>query len=207
MIADDSVEIKVLSIISPSIESMGYEIVRVRMQGSGDARALQIMVDRKDGKMIVIEDCEKVSKHVSAVLDVEDPIPEAYNLEVSSPGVDRPLTRLKDFEKFAGFEVKIDTKNKIAGQAKFRGNLIGVEGDEVLLGLNIVDLANPEKPKQVRLAFDDIRNAKLVLTNELMKYFEKQLKKELKEAGGESLEEEVRKPKKGKKKTDLEVKD
>lgn len=174
MLAEDSTELKVLEILSPSVESMGYEIVRIKLNGSGAAKALQVMIDRVDGKSIVVEDCEKVSKHVSALLDVEDPIQEAYNLEISSPGVDRPLTRLKDFVKFAGFDVKLETRAKIDGQAKFRGKIAGCEGDEVLLDLNIIDMANPSSPKKVRIKFNDIRTAKLVLTDELMKFYTKE---------------------------------
>lgn len=173
VLAEDSIEIKILELLAPSVLNMGYEIVRVKLQGSGDARSLQIMMERLDEKMIVVEDCEKVSKHISALLDVEDPIQDAYNLEVSSPGVDRPLTRLKDFTRFAGFEVKLESKSKIDGQGKFRGKLVGLEGEDVILDLNIIDMANPGVPKQVRIAFNNIRNAKLVLTDELMAAFAK----------------------------------
>lgn len=178
MLAEDSIEIKVLNILSASVEAMGYEIVRVRVQGSGESKALQVMIDRTDGKIVNVEDCEKVSKQVSALLDVEDPIEEAYNLEVSSPGLDRPLTRQKDFITYAGLEIKLESKGKIDGQAKFRGKLIGMEGSDVLLDLNIIDLTSPEKAKRVKIGFDNIRNAKLVLTDELMAEYAKKLKKE-----------------------------
>jgi ribosome maturation factor RimP len=168
MRAEESVEVKILELLSPSVESMGYEIVRVRMQGVGDDKAVQIMIERVDGAIITVEDCEKVSKHVSAILDVEDPISDAYNLEVSSPGIDRPLTRLKDFARYSGHEVKLESRNKIDGQAKFRGKLVCVEDANVVLDMNIVDLANPQMPKRVKIEFDNIRSAKLVLTNELM---------------------------------------
>ena len=172
MLAEDTIEIKILELIAPSALSMGYEIVRIRMQGSGEAKSLQVMIERADGKMIAVEDCEKVSKHVSALLDVEDPITDAYNLEVSSPGVDRPLTRLKDFSKFAGFEVKLESKGKIDGQAKFRGKLVGLEAEDVVMDLNIIDLANPGVPKRVKIGFNNIRNAKLILTDELMSAYQ-----------------------------------
>ena len=178
MLAEDSIEVKILNIINSSVESMGYEIVRVRLQGSGEGKVLQVMIDRADGKMIGVEDCEKVSRHISALLDVEDPIEDAYNLEVSSPGVDRPLTRLKDFAQFAGFEIKLEAKKKIEGQGKFRGKLAGVDGEDVLLDLNVVDLASPDKPKQVKIAFDNIKNAKLLLTDELMDHFSKNMNTE-----------------------------
>jgi ribosome maturation factor RimP len=175
MLAEDALEVKVVGIISGSLLAMGYEVVRVKMQGAGSAKALQIMIERVDGKLIAVEDCEKVSQHVSALLDVEDPISEAYNLEVSSPGVDRPLTRLKDFAKYAGFDIKLESKGKIDGQAKFRGKLIGLDGDVVLMDLNVVDLANPGVPKRVRVDFNNIRNAKLVLTDALMDAFTQEI--------------------------------
>ncbi len=173
MLAEGSIEAKILELVSHSIENMGYEVVRVRMQGSGASSALQIMIDRLDGKTITVDDCEKVSKHVSAVLDVADPIADAYNLEISSPGVDRPLTRKKDFIKFAGLEVKLESRDKIDGQAKFRGKLIGVEDETVLLDLNIIDMTDPGTAKQVKIEFNNIKNAKLVLTDELMAAFSK----------------------------------
>jgi ribosome maturation factor RimP len=175
MLAQDTVEIKIAELILPSLLNMGYELVRIKIQGSGAAKALQIMVDRVDGKLIAVEDCEKVSTHVSAILDVEDPIADAYNLEISSAGVDRPLTRLKDFAKYAGFEIKLESIAKIEGQAKFRGKLVGLDGQEVVIDLNIVDMANPDKQKQLKIGFANIRSAKLVLTDELMDAFSKGL--------------------------------
>lgn len=171
MLAEDTIEVKILQLLAPSIENMGYEVVRVRMQGSGSAKALQVMIDRTDGKMIGVEDCEKVSKHISALLDVEDPIDTSYNLEVSSPGVDRPLTRLKDFIRYAGFEIKLEANSKIDGQAKFRGNLVGLENENIVMDLNIIDITNPGMPKRVKIPFSNLRNAKLVLTDELMAAF------------------------------------
>lgn len=173
MLAEDTIEIKVLDMLSPSIQSMGYEIVRIKLNGSGAARALQVMIDRADEKAITVDDCEKVSKHVSALLDVDDPIQEGYNLEVSSPGIDRPLTRLKDFIRFSGFDAKIDSRIKIEGQGKFRGKLVGCEGEEILLDLNVVDMANPSVPKRVKINFNNVRSAKLVLTDELMDFYAK----------------------------------
>jgi len=175
MLAEDTIEMKIVELLSSSVLAMGYEIVRVKMQGSGGAKSLQIMIDRADGKLIAVEDCEKVSAHVSALLDVEDPIADAYNLEVSSPGVDRPLTRRKDFTRYAGFEMKLESKGQIEGQAKFRGKLVGLDGEDVVMDLNIVDMANPEKPKRVKIDFNNIRNAKLVLTDDLMDAFAKEI--------------------------------
>ena len=100
---------KIGRLVEPSLDSMGYDLVRVRVTGSGQP-TLQIMAERKDRQDMTVEDCANISRNLSAVLDVEDPISESYALEVSSPGMDRPLTRLEDYERFAGFEAKIETK-------------------------------------------------------------------------------------------------
>jgi ribosome maturation factor RimP len=116
--------------IEPSLADMGYELVRVKMIGT-TRRTLQIMAERSDEKAMSVEDCADISRQVSALLDVEDPIPGAYVLEVSSPGIDRPLVRAKDFERFAGFEVKLETALPIEGRKKFRGKLLGLDGETV----------------------------------------------------------------------------
>ena len=118
-------------LLRPTIESMGFEVIRVRIMGS-TPQVLQIMAERPDGT-ISIDECADISRAVSAVLDVEDPVSGNYNLEVSSPGIDRPLTRLKDFERFDGYEAKIELRQAIDGQRRFRGTLDGVEDDEVRL--------------------------------------------------------------------------
>lgn len=167
--AEDSIEENILGLIEASVEAIGYEIVRVRLRGTKASKSLQIMIDRKDGEMITVDDCEKVSQHVSALLDVEDPIAEAYNLEISSPGIDRPLTRIKDFINFAGCEVKLEASAKIDGQARFRGKLIGMEDNDVVLEINVVDFIDPLSSKRVKINFDSVKNAKLVMTDELMR--------------------------------------
>jgi ribosome maturation factor RimP len=144
--------------IEPMIESMGFELVRVMMTG-GERRVLQIMIERADEGAMVVEDCAAVSRAVSAILDVEDPIKEAYALEVTSPGIDRPLTRRKDFERFFGFEAKVELEQPLNGRRQFRGRLAGVDGDAVWI--TVVD-------DKVALPIDDIRKAKLVLTDELL---------------------------------------
>lgn len=145
-------------IIAPAIEGMGYELVRVHLTG-GQRPVLQIMAERGDGVAMTVEDCADISRAVSALLDVEDPIPAAYTLEVSSPGIDRPLTRLKDFERFAGFEARVETRIAVDGRRRFRGRLDGVADGMVLIGL---------EEGQVRVPFDAIQRAKLVLTDELV---------------------------------------
>jgi ribosome maturation factor RimP len=138
---------------------MGFEIVRVQLTGS-HSPTLQIMVERTDRAAMKVDDCAVLSRTASALLDVEDPVPGAYTLEVSSPGIDRPLVRPRDFERFAGFEAKIEIATPIDGQRRFRGRLIGVEGGNVKLAL-----ADGAK---VALPMVDIHKAQLVLTDELL---------------------------------------
>ena len=141
------------------MEATGYEMVRVHLQGSGNGQALQVMAERLDGQGLTAEDCAVISRNISAVLDVEDPVKGNYNLEVSSPGLDRPLVRQKDFERFAGFEVKIETHGLLNGRQHFRGRLLGLDGDMVRVALD-----NGEW----QFSFPDIRRAKLVMNDELL---------------------------------------
>ncbi|MBK1838773.1 ribosome maturation factor RimP [Azospirillum sp. YIM B02556] len=155
---------RIEQIITPSVEAMGYEVVRVQISG-GQRSILQIMAERADGAPMTVEDCADISRSVSALLDVEDPIREAYTLEVSSPGIDRPLTRLKDFERFAGFEARLESRMAIDGRKRFKGMLKGVED-----GLVCVDT----EQGAARLEFDNILRAKLVLTDELIRASQEQ---------------------------------
>jgi len=150
---------RIEQIITPSVEALGYEIVRVLLLG-GQRPTLQIMAERIDGAPMTVEDCADISRSVSALLDVEDPIAGAYTLEVSSPGLDRPLTRLKDFERFAGFTAKLETRLAIDGRKRFRGMLKGVEGEEIILDAE----GGP-----ARVPFDNVLRAKLVITDELLR--------------------------------------
>ncbi|NUB26389.1 ribosome maturation factor RimP [Azospirillum brasilense] len=150
---------RIEQIITPSVEAMGYELVRVQLTG-GQRMVLQVMAERADGAPMTVEDCADISRAISAVLDVEDPIKSAYTLEVSSPGIDRPLTRLKDFERFAGFEAKLETRLAVDGRKRFKGMLKGVED-----GLVCVE----SEQGAARLEFDNILRAKLVLTDELIR--------------------------------------
>ena len=162
LIAKTAMDRRIAEIITPVIEDMGFELVRVRLMG-GETKTLQIMAERPEGG-IEVDQCAEISTAVSAVLDVEDPITDAYTLEVSSPGIDRPLTRLKDFETFEGYEAKLETAEAIDGRRRFRGVLAGVEGDEVLLNLE-----QGGETVTVGLTFDWLSDAKLVLTDELIK--------------------------------------
>ena len=156
---------RVAQIITPVIEDMGFELVRIRLMG-GEMKTLQIMADKPQGG-IEVDDCADISSAVSAVLDVEDPISDAYNLEVSSPGIDRPLTRLKDFEMFEGYEAKLETHDMIDGRRRFKGELAGVEGTEVLINV---------EEGTIGLEFDWLSDAKLVLTDDLIKEMLRQRK-------------------------------
>ncbi len=157
LIAKAAIDKRMASIVQPVIEDLGYELVRIRLM-TGKSTTLQIMADRPDGG-IDVNDCSKISTEVSAVLDVEDPIEPEYALEVSSPGMDRPLTRLKDFAAWEGFEVKIETSELIDGQRRFKGILRGVEGNEVLVEI---------QQGTIGLDFEWLSEAKLVLTDELV---------------------------------------
>jgi len=149
---------KIESMIGPSLAAMGYSIVRVAFTG-GRRPTLQIMAERVDNVMMTVDDCATISHTVSALLDVADPIDSAYQLEISSPGIDRPLTRRADYERFAGFEAKIDMLRPIEGRRRFRGTLMGVEGDDAKLLVGADTLLLP---------LDAVARAKLVLTDELI---------------------------------------
>ncbi len=158
LIAKAAMDRRLAEIVGPLIEDMGFELVRIRLM-SGKTPILQIMAERPDGG-IEVDDCADISTAVSAILDVEDPILDAYTLEVSSPGIDRPLTRLKDFETFEGYEARLETTELIDGRRRFKGILAGVEDDEVLV--NVTE-------GTIGLKFDWLSDAKLVLTEELIR--------------------------------------
>lgn len=162
LIAKAAIDRRLADVVAPVIEGLGYELVRIRLMG-GLSKTLQIMADRPDGG-IDVDDCAKISTAVSAALDVEDPITEAYTLEVSSPGIDRPLTRLKDFDIWEGYEARLETEAQIDGRRRFKGTLAGTEGDEVLI--NIEETAGVEVT--IGLKFDWLTDAKLVLTDGLI---------------------------------------
>jgi len=157
LVAHTAIDRRLAGIVQPVIEGMGFELVRLRLMG-GKTRILQIMADRPDGG-IEVGDCGDISTLVSAALDVEDPLEDPYLLEVSSPGIDRPLTRLKDFDAWAGYEAKIETTELIDGRRRFKGILAGTEGDEVLIEI---------EEGTIGLKFDWLSDAKLVLTDELI---------------------------------------
>lgn len=145
-------------LLQPSLEAMGFDLVRVMIAGQNDP-TLQIMVERKDRSSMTVEHCAEVSETVSALLDVADPIQGTYRLEVSSPGLDRPLTRLEHFERFQGFTARIELNTPLAGRKRFKGKLLGVEADTVAIDTE----TGPE-----RLPMADVRKAKLVIDDELL---------------------------------------
>ena len=162
LVARAAMDRRLAEIARPVIEDMGFELVRVRLM-SGRDQTLQIMVQRPDGT-IEVSDCADISTALSAVFDVEDPILDAYTLEVSSPGIDRPLTRLKDFDQWSGYIAKIETAELIDGRRRFKGELQGVDDDEVL-----VEIEDHGDPVTIGLKFDWLSDAKLVLTDELIR--------------------------------------
>lgn len=151
---------KIEKVIAPTAESMGYEIVRLMMVGIGSGKpTLQIMAEKADGTMDV-EDCSRLSQAVSALMDVEDVLQDAYYLEVSSPGIDRPLTRAKDFDRYKGFEARIEIDEMIDNQKKFKGLLKGISASN--------DITLETDTGDVVLPFSIVQKAKLLLTDALI---------------------------------------
>lgn len=155
-----TLEQRIAALIEPTIDGMGFELVRVQLSGQQRV-SLQVMIEPKDhDTQLSVDDCADASRALSAVLDVEDPIEKAYTLEVSSPGLDRPLTRMNDFSRFAGLEAKIELAAAVDGRRRFSGRLDGInDTGAVLLAADDADYEIP---------FDQIAKAKLVLTDELL---------------------------------------
>lgn len=162
-IIEHGIEAKVASIIEPEIEDLGYRLVRVKLSAINGA-TLQIMAERPDGTMNV-SDCETVSRAISPILDIEDPIDKAYHLEVSSPGIDRPLVRVSDFATWAGHVVKLETTQMIKGRKRYKGIILSVEGEDVTFRREAP--AKDEDPEFV-IPVGQIKDAKLVLTDDLI---------------------------------------
>ena len=154
---------RVSAVAGPVLQGMGYRLVRIKISGESGC-TVQIMAERPDGSM-QIEDCEAISRALSPVLDVADPIDRAYRLEISSPGIDRPLVRRSDFERYAGHLVKIEMAVAHQGRKRFRGTLGGVEGDAVRLHRDDIRAG---EDADVMLVMEDIADARLVLTDELI---------------------------------------
>jgi ribosome maturation factor RimP len=154
-------EQKIEKIIRPVIKDLGFALVCVKIVGEGDAQNVQIMAEDLKTRNLGVDDAATISRAISAVMDVEDPINGAYRLEVSSPGIDRPLIALKDFEDYAGFEAKLETSVPTeSGQKRFRGKIKGLKDENILLVTDQGDVVIP---------YDALAKAKLVLTDELIK--------------------------------------
>jgi len=164
VIAETGIEARIARIVEPVAEGLGFRLVRVKVS-SLNGNTVQIMAERPDGTMTV-GDCEALSRDISPALDVEDPMDAAYNLEVSSPGIDRPLVRRSDFIKAAGHEAKVELARPLDGRKRFKGKLTGLEGDSVVLEL---DKSKLDGTTTVRLPLADIGEAKLVLTDALVR--------------------------------------
>lgn len=151
-------EQELAKLFTPILEDMGYEMVRVQITGSRNP-TLQIMAERRDGVGMTVDDCAEISRALSDLLETEDPFDDAYQLEVSSPGIDRPLVKLADYERFAGFEARIDMREAVNGQRRFKSRIKRVAGNDIIVEQN---------GNEVALPFASIHKAKLVLTDELI---------------------------------------
>jgi len=181
LVVEPGVAARVSAVAGPVLQQMGYRLVRIRISGEAGC-TVQIMAERPDGSM-QIEDCEAISRALSPVLDIADPIDRAYRLEISSPGIDRPLVRRSDFERHAGHLAKIEMAIAHQGRKRFRGVLAGVDGDKVRIRRDDVPAG---EDADILLTMEDIADARLVLTDELIaesmrrgKAAERELKREL----------------------------
>ena len=156
--ATNPVEERVIALVEPTAQGLGYRLVRVRLMGNRRKR-LQIMAERVSDGLMNVHDCSRLSRAVSSVLDLEDPIKEEYDLEVSSPGIDRPLMRIEDFARFMGHAAKLETAAMIAGRRRFKGDIAGVEGETITLNT---------ETGPVQLKFSALSDARLVLTDKLI---------------------------------------
>src|SRR5712692_4191357 len=162
LVVEPGMAARVSAVAGPVLQGMGYRLVRIKISGEFGC-TVQIMAERPDGSM-QIDDCEAISRALSPVLDVADPIDRAYRLEISSPGIDRPLVRRSDFERYAGHVVKVEMNAPIEGRKRFRGVLVGVDGDAARVRVE----GAPQDSAEVLLPIGDMEEAKLVLTNALV---------------------------------------
>lgn len=164
IVREEGLDARVASVIAPAIEDLGFRLVRVRMIDH-NGLTMQVMAERPDGT-INVSDCEAISRALSPVLDVEDPVSQAYNLEVSSPGIDRPLVRRSDFETWAGHVAKLETAYLVEGRKRFRGNLVELDGEDIVIRR---DNAAKGEEKLARVPLHALASANLVLTDELVR--------------------------------------
>jgi ribosome maturation factor RimP len=163
IVTETGLDARVAAIVEPIIEGLGYRLVRVKIS-TRNGQTVQIMAERPDGSMTV-EDCGAISRNISPALDVEDPVTAAYHLEVSSPGIDRPLVRRSDFARWAGHVAKLELSEPIEGRRRYRGVLLGLEGDVTALKL---DDAPQGAPDRVLIPLGSIQEARLVMTDALV---------------------------------------
>ena len=189
LIVEQGAAARVAAIAEPVIEGLGFRLVRVKISGLSGC-TVQVMAERPDGTM-TIDDCETVSRALSPVLDVADPIDRAYRLEISSPGLDRPLVRRSDFERHVGSTIKVEMAIAVEGRRRFRGALIGTEGEAARLRR---DNAAPDEPSEVLLPIGDMAEAKVTLSDALIAESLKRGKTQQREAGADEPAERKRKP-------------
>ena len=151
---------KLTALIAPEAEALGFDLVRVKLFGGAGDITLQVMAERPDTRQLTIDDCAELSRRISDVMDAEDPIESEYRLEVSSPGIDRPLTRLQDFADWTGHEARIVLTAPVEGRKQLTGNLAGVEGDRITIDVN--------KHNAMTIGFDQVGDAKLLFTDRLL---------------------------------------
>ena len=193
LIVEPGLPARVAAIIDPVLHQLGFRLVRVRVSGA-EGCTVQIMAERPDGTMTV-EDCEEVSRALSPVLDVADPVDRAYRLEISSPGIDRPLVRKSDFDRYAGHLVRIEMNIPVNGRKRFKGTLSGTEGETARIAR---DEAPEGEDPAVLLPIEDMSEAKLVLTDELVTEALRREKAAKREARAAKREERHRRLKSGK---------
>ena len=189
LIAEPGLAARVAAIAEPVIEGMGYRLVRVRISAA-EGCTVQVMAERADGSL-TIEDCEDISHALSPVLDVADPVDRAYRLEISSPGLDRPLVRRSDFERYAGHLAKVEMNVPADGRKRFRGILLGVEGDAARIRFEDTKAGKAADKTEFLLTIEDMAEAKLVLTDELIAEALRKGKAAEREARGEAPEPDV----------------
>jgi ribosome maturation factor RimP len=192
LIAEPGLAARVAAVAEPVIEGMGYRLVRVRISAA-DGCTVQVMAERPDGTL-AIEDCETISHALSPVLDVADPVDRAYRLEISSPGIDRPLVRRSDFERNAGHVIKIEMSVPADGRKRFRGTLLGVEGDSARIRLEEAKAAKAGDKAEFLLPIEDMAEARLVLTDDLVAESLRKGKAAERQARGEPEPEPQTKP-------------
>ncbi len=160
---DLSIEKKIGVLIKPLLQTLGFGLVRVRITGS-QVKTVQIMAERNNEGIMTVDDCALISGEISKILEVDKILPEAYNLEISSPGIDRPLVDIADFDRYAGFNAKIEMKKLVGGRKRFKGKLLGIEQNSVKINL---------EDGIIKLPYTGIMNAKLLLTEDLFKVAKK----------------------------------